>query len=497
MNDINFKQQTFSLDHVFFDGLLDKLAEYAQQTRQLVGNQRVIEDDKSFDSSACVHIIHSGRIYSSFDNQAHFYEAMAIYNGKIWALGSLEEVKHRVYQSGFIATFYCLREEEVVMPGFIEPHCHLITSSILQQWFHFGPFGFGCQKSQFMSQYDLSYIVRSVMYLEKGIPKDDWLLGYGLYSQLLLNDEVKTYRDIFRMLTKVNTHKPLVIFDAAKPFAFVNYAVLEKVHKYLVRQHYTITKLDFYRMVEGQGGLVDEQLLWLLEVLPEHQLKQYCTHLFNFTDQLLSHAKGQGVTHLGVVDSHPVALDLLDTYLQKQTEIHVVNATSKWMNEQSNTCLDLPDIDSYKAVIGNSIALNIGEVGYLGFEWVQSYHGQSTLQPCQTLIKQGMNVCLQSGFPLLPLSPLRSAQQAISREMEYAPHCYMTKERVLGAEQCFTRLQSLKSISISAAVHLKISNQAGCLAEGQHANYVVLSADPLHCKNKDLREIKVVNSAIN
>ena len=499
MNDIQHKQQGFSLDHLFFDGLLDKLGDYLPKALTAISS----DNYKDLCAQSCqhqlVHIIHGGRVYSDFDEQAHYEDAMAVYNGKVLALGPLDEVRHRVYQMGFMATYYRLKSSEVVTPGFIEPHCHLVTSAVLQQLFHFGPFGFYCRTDKFMTDYNMSYVLRSVLYLDKAINDTQWLLGYGLYSNFLMSDDVLDTHDVHKSLQTLSISRPVIIFDAQQPLAFANQAALEQVYKYLVLNHVGLfkSKQDFFTTIAEQGGLKGEQLLWILEVLPVRQFQQLSTALIQNIDDVLTHAKNQGITHLGYVDSHPVALSLLSAYSQQQPKVNLINAMTTWINASCQCGFELGVTDSSKSIIDNSIALNIGDVGYLGFEWVQSYHGGQTLQPCQSLLKQGVNVCLQSGFPMLPLSPLKNAQQATSREMEYAPHCYTANERILDKKQCFTRLQSLRSISSAAASHLKIYPQAGRLFVGGRANYLVLSNDPLQCSDFDMRHIQVMHSSVN
>lgn len=496
MDDIQHKQLGFSLDHVFFDGLLDKLGDHLQKALIAISSDNYKDRCAQSCQHQLVHIIYGGKVYSDFDEQAHYEDAMAVYNGKVLALGPLDEVRDCVYQMGFMATYYRLKSSEVVTPGFIEPHCHLVTSAVLQQLFHFGPFGFDGRTDKFMTDYNMSYVLRSVVYLDKALQDTQWLLGYGLFSSLLMSDDVLDTHDVNNSLQTLSISRPVVIFDAQQPLAFANRAALEQLYKYLLLNQVGLlkSKQDFFTTIAEQGGLKGEQLLWILEVLPVRQFQQLSTALIQNIDDVLTHAKNQGITHLGYVDSHPVALSLLSAYSQQQPKVNLINATTTWINASCKCDFELGLTDTSKSIIDNSIALNIG---YLGFDWVQSYHGGQTLQLCQSLFNKGVNVCLQSGFPLLPLSPLKTAQQATSREMEYAPHCYTTQVRTLYKKQCFTRLQSLKSISSAAASHLKIYPQAGHLFVGGQANYLVLSNDPLQCSDVEMRHIQVKHSSVS
>lgn len=320
-----YEKNSFSLNHMFFDSLLDKLGDYSSHvnTHFASKSSKLLTLVPTEKEKVCV--VDGGQVYSQVGSSMSSYDAIALLKGKEWALGLLDNVSCRIKKAEFVRFLHQLNPKEVTTPGFIELHCHLVTSAVLQQWFNFGPFGFHCERHTFISDYDLSYISRAVMYLDKGIPQSNWLLGYGLQEQLLQCHDRNTRSCLNTLLEQVYISRPLIILDADQPLAYANQQALDSIYKYLTHSNGNPFnhRAEFYQLIEQQGGLKDEQLLWILEVLPESQLQQYCYDLLYNMDKLVNNAKLQGIKHLGVADSHPVALNFLDLYRATSAETHI------------------------------------------------------------------------------------------------------------------------------------------------------------------------------
>ncbi|WP_105167946.1 amidohydrolase family protein [Pseudoalteromonas sp. T1lg23B] len=472
----------FSLNHIFFDSLLDKLSEFSL----------VVEPTPSQPSSTAPNNqVFLGTIYTQFYPTVETVEAMLICNGKVVILGNLLEVQRYLKRLDIDARYQYLGEGQVICPGFIEPNINLAVSALLQQWSHIGPFGFDCGWQKLMPNYGLNYIARALLYLDKGLQPEDWLLGYGLYSVLLDESAHTSQHDVYQLLQQVAIDRPVAILDATSAIAYINDSALDAIYAHLEchAANPFSSKAMFHDLVNRQNGLINEQLVWLVEALPQEQLKRQLMNMCSHIDEIIKRAHSSGITHVGMIDSHPFARKLLSQYKQTNSAINLVEPKHSWLQElNSLACLSARH-QEVKPTVNRSIAINIGEVGYCGYDWVKSYHGQSMLQPCQQLMEQGYNVCLQSGFPILPLSPLRAAEQACSRMMEYAPGCYTRNERVLLPDQCLSKPQSLNAITKAAAEHLGCN--LGILKEGESANFVHLSADPLD-NGSNFRELAVI-----
>ncbi|NOU50914.1 amidohydrolase family protein [Pseudoalteromonas sp. JBTF-M23] len=477
----------FSLNHIFFDGLLDKLSELsfcsAYASHQYPAND--------FDS-----IVFYGKIYCQFEPLIEVVDAMVVREGKIELLGSVQDANDYIAKYDLKVRVQYLDERQSICPGFVEPSIHLVMSAVLQQWNHLGPFGFDCSWQKIMPNYSVSYIARAIQYLDKGLDPHYWLLGYGLYSGLLGYSSNENRREVYALIKQLNVQRPIAILDASSAIAYVNDATLDLVYDYLLSSGACpfSCKTALKERVDNQYGLQDEQLLWLVGALPTSQLQSYLDNIFSNIDKIIDTAIRQGITHLGVIDTHPFARKVLSEYQRAVRNINLIEPKNSWLREiNSLTCLNQESSMTSHAP-ERSLVINIGDVGYCGYEWVQSYHGQSLLQPCQQLISEGYNVCLQSGFPAQPINPMRAAEQASTRVMEYAPGCYTRHERVLLPEQCLSKSQSLHAITHAGAMHLGV--EAGRLEVGNQANFVHLSDDPLDTNNS-LRDVAVINCYSN
>ncbi|CAM4151705.1 amidohydrolase family protein [Pseudoalteromonas byunsanensis] len=472
----------FSLNHIFFDSLLDRLSEFSLALEPVRSQRPSIAPNNQ---------VFLGKIYTQFYPTVETVEAMLVSNNKVVILGSHHDVQRYVARLDINVRYQYLGEEQVLCPGFIEPNMNLVISAMLQQWSHIGPFGFDCGWQKLMPNYGLNYIARALLYLDKGLKPKDWLLGYGLYSVLLDESAQTSQHNVYELIQQVCIDRPVAILDATSAIAYVNDSALEAIYAYLENHAANpfSSKAIFFDLVRRQNGLLNEQLVWLVEALPEDQLRRQLMNMFAQIDSLIERARSSGITHIGTIDSHPFARKVLTQYQQTNPAINLVEPKHSWLQELNSLACLSTHHQAVQPAANRSIAINIGEVGYCGYDWVKSYHGQSMLQPCQQLMEQGYNVCLQSGFPVLPLSPLRAAEQACSRMMEYAPGCYTRDERVLLPDQCLSKPQSLNAITKAAADHLGFN--LGILKEGDTANFVHLSADPL-AKSSNFRELAVV-----
>jgi hypothetical protein len=136
MNGQHPSHARFSFEHVFYDSLLDRLAELP------IGE--LPSDEEAPDHASPKHSVIIGKIYTQFLPTTEVVEAMLISAGKVVIQGSVEQVCQYVKQQSISARFQYLSKYHCVCPGFIEPNIQLVLSAILSQWTHLGPFGFDC-----------------------------------------------------------------------------------------------------------------------------------------------------------------------------------------------------------------------------------------------------------------------------------------------------------------------------------------------------------------
>jgi hypothetical protein len=153
--------------------------------------------------------------------------AMAISNGKIIAVGSLEEARSA---AGSDAPLRDL-ESRCVVPGFVEPHLHIILSGMVSHFLNnFDPLHISQEKHGGPTFDDaLRYICRRANMLEPGA----WLVGYGFDPSRYEPDENHQFRDLTFDLFKqhgLDQRNPIFITNASGHLAYANQKAFELAH---------------------------------------------------------------------------------------------------------------------------------------------------------------------------------------------------------------------------------------------------------------------------
>lgn len=152
-------------------------------------------------------IICGSRIYAGHNlgNDDYF---VAIKGKKILARGTLEEMEDYIGPSTRVIT---LNEKQLLMPGFFENHTHLIMAGMYQKCINL-------EKAKSEEE-----AARMVAEYAKGIPEDEWIIGFKWYH-LYWDKKVlptTTYLD------KYIPDRPVYLLNAEAHGAWVNSAALE------------------------------------------------------------------------------------------------------------------------------------------------------------------------------------------------------------------------------------------------------------------------------
>lgn len=453
--------QHFSLHHAFFDAWLDRLSSVSApdvltKKHSLNSQQNYYQPDAQ--------VLFGGKIYTQFSPQLDTSEAMLIYKGHICALGSLMEIKQLLNNQGISASFSELKPNEVIVPSFIESHCALINAALLKQWFHFGPFGFHTEWLIEMPNYNINYIARAALYLDKSLNAGEWLLGYGLDSSKILCAQ-ETIQDV---LLTLQVPRPIVILDSHKALAYVNRSAMVAIYKalpYSIKEH-SLGQEQFISQIEAQGGVIDEQLLWVINALPEHTIHQHVTNLLQSLDSILTLACDSGVANIISTDNHPFSLQLIEYYKQHFSQLLITTKTEcEHKTSDCRACISAGLINQPDGSACQDVSFNLGV-----------YRGVQTQDDLLSQLQTSNTHSWCSDYPFEPLSPLRVAFHLSEFGVDNG---LQTKSSRVGAFAAIT--QSKHVFGSDGGLHKK-----------GLANYVVLSEDPFSDKCKDLREVKVL-----
>ncbi|KAK6509789.1 hypothetical protein TWF481_004518 [Arthrobotrys musiformis] len=142
-------------------------------------------------------------------------EALAIRDGRVIGAGSLPSVRKL---AGDRRVFRDLRDQ-VIVPGFVEPHLHIILSAVLKGYFlDISPLSLG-SNPDFRSAMDT---------LRKGlgtVEAGEWLIAYG-YDPSRLGWHDLSKEDLDR---EVSSTTPVVVINASGHLAYANSIAFEKV----------------------------------------------------------------------------------------------------------------------------------------------------------------------------------------------------------------------------------------------------------------------------
>ncbi len=148
----------------------------------------------------------------TLDGQDTIAEAIAIKDGKIYAIGSNDKIKSVVMKDK--NTRVLDAKGNVVLPGLIETHGHLVVNAEFER----------CVDAGSPPNKSIADVVANVTKYAKITPKGEWIVGKG-YDPTRLSD--KKLIDRFD-LDKATTNHPVAIQPFSGPMVFVNSEALNR-----------------------------------------------------------------------------------------------------------------------------------------------------------------------------------------------------------------------------------------------------------------------------
>lgn len=304
----------FSLQHHFFDALLDKVSEFISAETLISSHQphSFLLHDSTVTASPIVYL--GANIYKSVGEECEKFEALLVCSESGMRFSSLENINGYLKENGITASFVRLDEQQAVFPSFCKKDYSFFLSALLQQWFNFGPFGFHVEWLTEMPNYNANYIAKALLYIDKSLSNNEWLLGYGVHSKLIPKGD--TEPSINCLVNQLDICRPIAILDAHAPIAYINDIAAELIFDVMSKRKKSAFKsrAAFDKLLKEQGGLFDEQLLWLVEALPHEQILQHAYRTMKVIDDDLQKCSELGITHLILNDNHAFSQSIIDYY---------------------------------------------------------------------------------------------------------------------------------------------------------------------------------------
>jgi len=141
-------------------------------------------------------------------------QALAVQNGKIVAVGTKDAVT-KEWQADNTKVFDL--KGQTLMPGFVEPHVHIIVTSVFE--------GLGLNLSNFTLPYDTKEsLIQKMKVALKDVPAGGWLFGFGVDPSRTTPFMAELTADD---LDKVSKDVPVFIVNQSGHIGYVNHKALE------------------------------------------------------------------------------------------------------------------------------------------------------------------------------------------------------------------------------------------------------------------------------
>jgi predicted amidohydrolase YtcJ len=281
-------------------------------------------------------------IYTMKEGKLNPKEAMGVHAGKIIAFGTLEEVRGIVKLAHPESTLseIELKDDETIVPGFVEPHVHIVSSFLIDDWISLS----GIEDQKLLHTYNIEYLKKNIR-----IPDNPnyWILAKEVDPALMYGSEDGDKHghlitlDLDK-LDSINKEKPLVFLSSSAHTFYANtiasIAVYErcinnkdvKEFKEAFKLKDNSTIVDFLKETKGQFQEVD-QMKWVYKTIPTEQittdkpkevLDKMVTYLTNFFDKASSH----GFTYMNDASFSEEQLEILSLFLEENKIMKVSGA---------------------------------------------------------------------------------------------------------------------------------------------------------------------------
>lgn len=241
-------------------------------------------------------IFHSGVIHTLATAGSERVEALGMAGGTILATGTLHEVRQamQAYQPDETDL-----HGRTLLPGFVEPHMHVLPSALYKSWLSLTPFKPAPRQQELNLEYSFQSIsqqIRTALAHPDKLPKDKqgnpWVLGFGVDPSLM-----QPWEDITASrLDPLSSTVPILLMNSSGHLAYLNTAALQAAG-----------------ITDNPSGVLTEiSIATALQAAPQPRLPEFVACL----KQVLEHASAMGFTSvfdagLGATEQPQLEIGLL------------------------------------------------------------------------------------------------------------------------------------------------------------------------------------------
>ena len=245
-----------------------------------------------------------GTIRPVKDGKMDTVEAIGFHDGQVVALGCKTEVSARMNGLGIEYAQVVLRDGHTLLPGFIEPHVHIVPTAMTMAWNDFGPF----HKQDLRKDYGTEWLTKKIQCAGESLCEGYWILGQGVDPSLMpfccigdlntLQSFNSKHLDDICSKANVPPKVPLMMVSASGHTAYVNTKAIKRIYK---KNEKINTKYktweEFRQHVDEQGGLQElEEINCAISVIPKEQKDEITEVMKPNLKKLFKKANKRGVT---------------------------------------------------------------------------------------------------------------------------------------------------------------------------------------------------------
>ena len=255
--------------------------------------------------------------------------AIGFHGGKVVATGSAAEVTTQMKQLGIKYITIKLSAGQTLLPGFIDPHVHIILKGLMMGWNDFGPF----DGQNLREGYNLKWLEQQIQSAKETIPagSDAWILGRTVDASLMpfipgeQGGLAKLERFNCENVDKLEKDVPLLMLSASMHTAHVNTRALKLIYDSTpeIQEKYK-TFEAYWDHVNSRGGLQEiEEIIPALGVIPKRQLLEMLLGVKKHLDAWFETANKRGVTMMYDAAMSPQLKVILHIYLSGEASPRV------------------------------------------------------------------------------------------------------------------------------------------------------------------------------
>ncbi len=280
--------------------LKDELAKHAEKTLQAAAS--LVAPAASGAKSV---IFSGGTIRPMINGATAAVEALGISGGHVVAQGSLAQVQDYLQKQKITPTRITLKADQVLLPGFIEPHVHIVPTALMAcgEWLDLGPF----DKQDLLTAYDFEYIrqkIQNALESSKSSYGDNkWLLGHTVDPALMpftpasdTNPQATLQEINYQQLDSVSSDVPILLVSASMHTLYLNTPALIALYNKSNKLKNKYQTVEEY--ISETNGLLQEkvQMMPALAAIPEEQLSQMLIQMPEQVKNMFMRANAMGVT---------------------------------------------------------------------------------------------------------------------------------------------------------------------------------------------------------